>query len=171
VQCSAEKCRAQSRCEREGAEELRMRKERGFGSNTAFFLHCNQCCSLQFLLHLLLGGFRVLGLRVFFTYDQLWWMGFYIHLLGLVILGSLFFSSSYLSLSLSQLIPSGINFVICASFVLLDRLVSKHLRTQRSLNPHTAEAQRTFVALHLLLATLPKLFTSIKEWRRYGVFW
>jgi len=52
--------------------------------------------------------------------------------------------------------------------------VSKHLGTQRRLNPcalsSASEAEKTFVALHLALPKSEKLLNSIKEWGRYGVF-
>jgi hypothetical protein len=110
VQCSAEKCRAdQSRCARECAEELRMRKER-FWFNTA----TNAALYSSFSTSLLgaaaspdptNGGIRVLGLRVFFTYDQLWWMGGCVGRFSHTSAGSCYFGLfvflKHLSLSLS----------------------------------------------------------------------
>jgi hypothetical protein len=56
----------------------------------------------------------------------------------------------------------------------VDRPLSENLRTHSRSNLYTlfiySEAQRKFVALHLVLVMLEKLLDSVKEWGRYGVF-
>jgi hypothetical protein len=74
-----------------------------------------------------------------------------------------------------ELAPKLVPWPFIARPSLVDRLVSEHLRTQRRLIPYTVflcfcEAQRTFVALHLVLPTSQKLLDSVKEWRSHGVF-
>jgi hypothetical protein len=56
----------------------------------------------------------------------------------------------------------------------VDRLASEHVRTQRKLTSHTLFLcfwnLKIIVTLHLALPTLQKLFNSIGEGGRYGVF-